>query len=123
MKPIPVAIDFTYLNTLTEGDKAFEQILLKCTIDDIDIKVEDLNSSWKLKNVSSIRERAHSLVSLFAIAGLPQVEGWSRMIDQKFADGIFHSEMEIYVINSISTWAQARIELKKITSNNLVLQP
>ena len=122
MELIPIAIDFTYLNTLTEGDKVFEQILLKCTIDDIDTRIEGLKNSWKLRNVADIRENAHSLVSLSAIAGLPQVEEWSRMIDQKFADGVFHSEMEIHVINSIETWAQARVELKKITSKNLALQ-
>ena len=122
MELIPIAIDFTYLNTLTEGDKVFEQILLKCTIDDIDTRIEGLKNSWKLRNVADIRENAHSLVSLSAIAGLPQVEEWSRMIDQKFADGVFHSEMEIHVINSISTWAQARVELKKITTKNLALQ-
>ena len=122
MELISIAIDFTYLNTLTDGDKAFEQILLKCTINDVDDKIENLKSSWKLKDVTGIRGNAHSLVSLSAIAGLPQVESWSRMIDQKFADGIFHSEMEIHVINIISTWAEARVELKKITNKNSVLQ-
>ena len=122
MELIPVAIDFTYLNTLTDGDKAFEQILLKCTIDDIDTKIENLNNSWKLRDVIIIRENAHSLVSLCAIAGLPQVEDWSRMIDQKFADGIFRSEMEIHIKNIVSTWAKARVELKKITTKNSVLQ-
>ena len=122
MELIPVAIDFTYLNTLTDGDKAFEQILLKCTIDDIDTKIENLNNSWKLRDVIIIRENAHSLVSLCAIAGLPQVEDWSRMIDQKFTDGIFRSEMEIHIKNIVSTWAKARVELKKITTKNSVLQ-
>ena len=122
MELIHVAIDFTYLNTLTDGDKAFEQMLLKCTIDDIDKKIDNLKYSWNLKDVTVIRENAHSLVSLCAIAGLPQVEDWSRMIDQKFADGIFHSEMEIHIKNIVSTWVQARVELKKITTKNSVLQ-
>ena len=122
MEIIPIALDFTYLNTLTDGDKVFEQLLLKCTIDDVDNKIQNLKNSWKAKDVKGIRENAHSLVSLSAIAGLPQVEGWSRMMDQKFADGIFHSEMEIHVINSITAWAQGRVELKKMTGNNFILQ-
>ena len=121
MEPTPVAIDFTYLNTLTEGDKVFEQMLLKCTIDDIDIKIENLKNSWELKNVVIIRENAHSLVSLSAIAGLPQVSVWSRSIDQKFLDGIFHSEMETHVINCISTWEQARVELMNYINENVAL--
>ena len=122
MELIPLAIDFTYLNILTDGDKAFEQILLKCTIDDIDTKIEGLKNNWELNNTAGVRENAHSLVSLSAIAGLPQIEGWSRMIDQKFTDGMFHSEMEVHVLNSISTWAEARVELKKITCKNVELQ-
>lgn len=122
MQLIPIAIDLTYLNTLTDGDKSFEQILLKCTIDDVDAKIDGLQSSWKAKNVTALRESAHSLVSLSAIAGMPQVEGWSRLIDQQCADGIFHPELEELVINISAGWPGAKAELKMILQDTIALQ-
>lgn len=119
MQPVPITIDLTYLNTLTDGDKSFEQILLKCTIEDVDTKIESLQNSWKEKNITGIRENAHSLVSLSAIAGMPQVESWSRTIDQKFADNIFYPESEEMVNNIITGWPEAKNKLKIILEDML----
>lgn len=122
MQLIPLTIDLTYLYSLTDGDKSFEQILLKCTIEDVDSKIEGLQNGWKSKNITTIRENAHSLVSLSAIAGLPQVEKWSRIIDQKFADGFFHPELEEFVINIIAGWPVVKKELEVNLQDTLAFQ-
>ncbi len=114
MELVPITIDLTYLHSLTEGDIAFEHLLLKCTIEDIDTKIEGLRNGVCANNLTEIRANAHSLVSLAAIAGMPQVEGWSRSIDQQMIAGIFHPELIIMVNNIISGWPKAKNELNKI---------
>ena len=120
MESVPITIDLTYLYSLSDGDKAFEEMLLKCTIADVDIKIEELRKSLAINNLSAIRANAHSLVSLSAIAGMPQVEGWSRTIDQKMIDGIFHPELEVLTNSIISGWPSAKNELIKVLKNTLV---
>ena len=91
----PITIDLTYLYSLTGGDKSFEQMLLTGTVADVDSLVDGLKGSWEGGDAEGIRKNAHSLVSLSAIAGMPQVESWSRKIDQVFADGVFHPELAV----------------------------
>ena len=70
-------------------------------------------------DLSAVRTYAHSLISLSAIAGMPQVEGWSRTIDQKMIDGIFHPELEVLINRIIFGWPNAKIELNKNLQNTL----
>jgi HPt (histidine-containing phosphotransfer) domain-containing protein len=114
MSAIPITIDLTYLYSLTGGDKAFEQMLLTGTVEDVDSKIIGLKQAWEAGNALEIRKNAHSLVSLAAIAGMPQVENWSRTIDQSFADGAFHPELSSLANNIIAGWPDAKIQLEEI---------
>lgn len=114
MNHTPITIDLSYLYSLTGGDKSFEQMLLAGTVADVDIQISSLKQSWEGKDAEGIRKNAHSLVSLSAIAGMPQVEGWSRTIDQAFADGLFHPELWAVVENIFSGWPAAQSQLSEV---------
>lgn len=118
MSPTPITIDLSYLYSLTDGDKSFEQMLLAGTVADVDIQISSLRQSWEGKDAEGIRKNAHSLVSLSAIAGMPQVEGWSRTIDQAFADGLFHPELLAVVENIFSGWPAAQSQLSEVIAAN-----
>ena len=114
----PITIDLSYLYSLTGGDKSFEQILLTGAVEDVNVKVSALKDSWHVRDAEGIRKNAHSLVSLSAIAGMPEVEGWSRTIDQAFADGEFHPELEILAQNIIAGWPAAQSALNRVIESN-----
>ncbi len=114
MNEIPIIIDLTYLYSLTGGDKSFEQLLLSGTVADVDDKINGLKTAWEQMEAAGVRKNAHSLVSLSAIAGMPQVEGWSRTIDQKFADGVFHPELALLANCIITGWPAAKLQLEEV---------
>lgn len=114
MNGTPIIIDLTYLYSLTGGDKSFEQMLLSGTVADVDEKINELKTAWDLKEAADVRKNAHSLVSLSAIAGMPQVEGWSRTLDQGFADGVFHPELANLANNIIVGWPAAKLQLEEV---------
>ena len=89
-----IHIDLSYLHLVTEGDKQFEKILLSGAVADIQNQVQDLQKAWNDQNATAVRNAAHSLKSVIAIAGLPQLESACKMIDGLFADGVFHAEVE-----------------------------
>lgn len=117
MNDTPIQIDLTYLHSLTGGDKSFEQMLLTGTVADVDTKISGLKEAWAQRDPAGIRKNAHSLVSLSAIAGMPSVEGWSRSIDQSFADGSFHPEMAVLANNIISGWPAAKAQLDEVIAS------
>ena len=110
----PIKIDFSYLHSITGGDKSFEQMLLTGTVTDVDSMINSLKGSWEKKDPAGIRRNAHSLVSLSAIAGMPQVENWTRTIDQVFVDGIFHPELAVLADNIISGWPAAKSQIEEV---------
>lgn len=114
MSGTPITIDLTYLYSLTGGDKVFEQMLLTGTVADVDAKVAGLKEAWEQRDPLNIRKNAHSLVSISAIAGMPQVEGWSRTIDQYFSDGTFHPELAVLANNIIAGWPAAKLQLEEV---------
>jgi len=114
MNGTPIVIDLTYLYSLTGGDKSFEQMLLSGTVAEVDEKIHRLKAAWDEKEAAEVRKNAHSLVSLSAIAGMPQVEVWSRTIDQGFADGIFHPELAVLANNIIAGWPTAKLQLEEV---------
>jgi HPt (histidine-containing phosphotransfer) domain-containing protein len=113
----PITIDFSYLHSLTGGDKSFEQMLLTGAVADVETNINGLKGSWEKKDPAGIRRNAHSLVSLSAIAGMPQVEGWTRTIDQAFVDGVFHPEMAALANNIISGWPDAKSQIDKVIAS------
>jgi hypothetical protein len=114
----PIKIDLSYLYSLTCGDKSFEQMLLSGTVADVDSMISGLKGSWEGCDAEGIRKNAHSLVSLSAIAGMPEVEDWCRKIDQVFADGTFHPEMAVLANNIISGWPVAKSQLEEVIAAN-----
>ena len=114
----PIIIDLTYLYSITGGDKSFEQMLLSGTLADVDMLIGALKESWIENDPEGVRKSAHSLVSLSAIAGMPQVEGWSRALDQAFADGEFHPEESELAYNIIGGWPVAKSQLEKLITTN-----
>ncbi|MEP7141735.1 MAG: hypothetical protein ABI707_02635 [Ferruginibacter sp.] len=118
MTVTPIKIDLTYLYSITDGDKSFEQMLLTGTVADVDTMIKELKWSWEGCDAAGIRKNAHSLVSLSAIAGMPQVEGWSRKIDQAFSDGAFHPELSVLADNIILGWPAAKSQLEKVIAAN-----
>ena len=118
MNDNPITIDLTYLYSLTGGDKSFEQMLLTGSVADVDNMINGLKLSWEQGDAAGIRKNAHSLISISAIAGMPQVEGWSRKIDQAFADGLFHPELAALADNIISGWPAAKSQLEEVIAHN-----
>ncbi len=118
MNGTTITIDLTYLYSLTGGDKPFEQMLLTGSVADVGDMIHGLKESWESRDAAGIRKNAHSLVSLSAIAGMPQVEGWSRTIDQAFADGVFHPELAALATNIISGWPAAKSQLEEVIAAN-----
>ena len=118
---VPITIDLTYFYSLTEGDKAFEKLLLQCTIDDFDLKIKELRDSLAIKDFIAIRANAHSLISLSAIVGIPQIEEWSRTIAKNMIDGIFYPQLEILINCILAGWPIAKIELIKNFRGTTVL--
>jgi len=112
-EPTPT-IDLTYLHTVTGGDKEFEKMLLQGAVEDIQLKIDNLQIAWDMEDASSIRMNAHSLKSLTAIAGLPQVEKWSRVIDQLFSDGIFHENNSEPFKGILNGWNLAKPQLQEV---------
>lgn len=118
MNDSPITIDLTYLYSLTGGDKPFQQMLLTGSVADVDNMIFGLKASWEERDAAGVRKNAHSLVSLSAIAGMPQVEGWSRIIDQAFTDGVFHPEMAVLANNIIAGWPVAKSKLEEVMAAN-----
>ncbi len=107
-----VTIDHTYLHSLTGGDKSFEKKLLEEAVRDIEIKIGNLHQGWKEQNAENICSNAHALKSLTAIAGIPQIQNWCKIIEQLFSRGIQHSSLEIE--NIINAWPIAKAQLLQI---------
>ena len=112
MLSAPLLIDLSYFYSLIAGDKSFGQILLTGTIAEIDLLIKDFQFAWEQLDAAGIKKIAHSLVSLSAIAGMPQVSTWSRAIDQQFSDGVFHPEMEVFASQIINGWPIAKTQLE-----------
>lgn len=112
-----ITIDLTYLHTVTGGDRLFEKMLLEGAVEDIQLKIDALQMAWDQEDATTIRSNAHSLKSLTAIAGLTQIEQWSKIIDQIFADGIFHSKTNESIIGIINGWGLAKPKLQKMLAS------
>ena len=117
-----IIIDLSYLYSITGGDKSFEYLLLSGTVLEVDKKISELEISWKDNDPNGVRKNAHSLISLAAIAGMPQVEGWSRRIDHAFADELFHPEYIALANNIISGWPIAFLQLKQLIADSENIQ-
>ena len=112
MLSAPLLIDLSYFYSLTAGDKSFGNLLLTGTIAEIDLLLKDFQFAWEQLDAAGIKKIAHSLVSLSAIAGMPQVSSWSRAIDQQFSDGGFHPEMGVFANQIITGWPIAKTQLE-----------
>lgn len=112
-----IVIDLTYFYSITGGDKSFEYLLLEGTMADVDVKISALETSWKGNDPCGVRTNAHSLISLAAIAGMPQVESWSRKIDHAFSDDVFHPEFISLANNIIAGWPTAFLQLKQVLAS------
>jgi len=109
-----VTIDLSYLHSVTGGDREFEKMLLQGAVDDIQDKIDSLQKAWDAEDAVNIRSNAHSLKSLTAIAGLPQIEKWSKVIDQVFADGCFHAQTLEPFTGILSGWILAKPKLQEV---------
>ena len=105
-------IDLSYFHSLTNGDDSFGKILLSGTLSEIDLLMRDFEFSLLQRDTVGIRKNAHSLVSLSAIAGLPQVSSWSMEIDEIFSDGIFHQEVFVLANQIINGWPFAKSQIE-----------
>jgi HPt (histidine-containing phosphotransfer) domain-containing protein len=111
---LPITIDLTYLHTVTGGDKDFEKTLLEGAVNDIQLKVDNLEKAWNEQDAESVRSNAHSLKSLTAIAGIPHIEKCSKTIDNVFADGTFHSNTSDFYMGIINGWSIAKPKLYEV---------
>ncbi len=112
-----VKLDFSYLYSLSENDKDFEQTLLNGTVANVNLLMNNLQLGWKQKDAAGIRKSAHSLVSLAGIAGLPFIVENCRQLDSGFADNSFHPEFEGTINEVLSVWPQAFSQLKELVDN------
>jgi hypothetical protein len=113
---MPVTLDFTYLKSLTRDDRVFEKTLLSGAFADIDQKMEELKLAWEAGDGPGVRQAAHSLVSLCAIAGMPTVEQKTRGLDQLFADRLFHADQAPLFQDIMADWQDAKPQLLALLS-------
>jgi HPt (histidine-containing phosphotransfer) domain-containing protein len=114
MKTTIIPIDLTYFFSITEGNKEFGDSLLQSAIDDIHVHVKKLDESWKTQDAAGVKQSAHSLISLSAIAGMPTVEKWCRQIENTFASGGFQPELGEIIDSIVSGWPGACKELQAV---------
>jgi len=113
-KESTINIDLSYLYAVTDGDKQFEKTLLQSAVSDIQNQVEELQKAWNGHNATAVRNTAHSLKSVTAIAGLPQLESACKIIDRLFADGIFHASAADSFSEIIYGWEEAKPQLERL---------
>jgi HPt (histidine-containing phosphotransfer) domain-containing protein len=111
-----IKIDLSYLRSVTGGDKEFEKQLLSSAVNDIDTKVDNLKKACQEQDAKNVRSSAHSLKSLTAIAGIPQIEHWSKQVDILFSDGEFNSKRTEPINDIINGWPSARTKLHELLS-------
>lgn len=112
-----ITIDLTYLHTVTGGDREFEKTLLQGAVNDIQCRIDNLEKAWQDQDGRSVKTNVHSLKSLTAIAGLPQIERWSRALDQIFSDGQFHSNTSESYRSLVAGWTVAKPKLNEVIAN------
>jgi HPt (histidine-containing phosphotransfer) domain-containing protein len=111
---IPITIDLSYLHSVTGGDKEFEKQLLSSAVNDIDNKVDNLKKAWYAQDALNVKSNAHSLKSLTAIAGIPQIESWSKLVDRMFPDELFITKKTEPVNDIIEGWFTVRPQLYEL---------
>lgn len=114
-----IPIDLTYFYSITDGNKEFGETLLQSAIDDIHINVAKLDASWQNQDAAGVKQSAHSLISLAAIAGMPSVESWCRQIEKTFAVSGFQPELEEMIQAIVAGWPEASAELQSVIEPHL----
>ena len=114
MKTTIIPIDLTYFYSITDGNKEFGDTLLQTAIDDIHNHVAKLEKSWNTQDAAGVKQSAHSLISLSAIAGMPAVEKWCRQIESGFASGGFQPELGEIINSIVEGWPGAAAELQAV---------
>lgn len=114
MKTTRIPIDLTYFYSITDGNKEFGDTLLKSAMDDIHVTVAKLDQSWKNQDNATLKQAAHSLISLCAIAGMPVVEQWCRQIENTIASGNPHTNTGDIVASIVAGWPEASLELQAV---------
>lgn len=112
-----INIDLSYLHFVTDGDKEFEKTLLASAVTDIQNQVEGLQKAWQQQNAAEVRNAAHSLKSVTAIAGLMQIQNSCKIIDNLFADGVFHADAAGSCNDIINGWEAARPQLEQVINS------
>ena len=107
-------ISFSYLHTVSGGDKTFEKMVLLGAVDDIQLQIEQLENAWGKKEADTIRRIAHSLKSVVAIAGLDELEHNCKKLDHLFADEKFHGEGSTYINKILYGWIITRPVLEEM---------
>ncbi|WP_415327020.1 ATP-binding protein [Chryseobacterium sp. MMS23-Vi53] len=69
-EPIYQIIDLSYMQSISGGDKSFEQIVTQQFIDNIPQHIEQLTSAYEKQDFTIVKLRAHDLKSSVAIMGL-----------------------------------------------------
>ncbi len=114
---VAVTLDFSYLHSVSDSDKAFEKALLKQAIISIQSMMEELQQAWQQHDAPGIRNTAHSLKPVITIAGLPQLESYCKAIDFAFKDGRFHADQLVNMNEIILVWEAALPQLELLTAD------
>jgi HPt (histidine-containing phosphotransfer) domain-containing protein len=107
-------IRFSYLHSVSGGDKTFEKMVLLGAIDDIQLQIEQLENAWCKKEGDTIRRIAHSLKSVVAIAGLDELEHNCKKLEHLFTDENFHNEGSTYFNKILYSWIITRPVLEEM---------
>lgn len=68
--PVYQYIDLTYMQTISGGDKSFEQIVSQQFIDNVPNHLQQLMTAYENQDFTTVKLRAHDLKSSVAIMGL-----------------------------------------------------
>ena len=109
-----INIDLSYLHAVTGGDKVFEKMLLTNAVTDIQKNIDNLQEAWQQQNAAGVFSTAHSLKSVTAIAGLPQIESLCKVIDNLFKDGIFYAQESATFSSIVNGWLEANPKLQAV---------
>jgi HPt (histidine-containing phosphotransfer) domain-containing protein len=117
-----LTIDLTYLYSVSDGNTSFMYMLLASTIDDVEAKITNLKTGYEERNVILVKQTAHSLISLAAIAGIPEVESMCRKIEKDYDGNPENTEISGIIKEIILLWPDASLQLKDLVAANTIQQ-
>ena len=109
-------IDFSYLESISGGDKEFELSMIRSVTEEIDQKIECAKGGVFSHNPEQIRLQTHSLKNLFAIIGMERLQTEFRLLESG-CDSMANEFMQTKILSCEKEWQLKKLALDKIVAN------